>query len=63
MGKSRGVDGPRVKRHGAMLVYNNRRRPVRGVGTSELVADEAGPVQTRRPRIPANQMLRRSAFD
>ena len=39
MGKSRGVDGPRVKRHGA-IVYNTRRRSARGVGASELVVDE-----------------------
>ena len=39
LGKSRGVDGPRVKRHGA-IVYNKRRRSARGVGASELVVDE-----------------------
>ena len=39
MGKRRGVDGPRVKRHGA-IVYNKRRRSARGVGASELVVDE-----------------------
>ena len=39
LGKSRGVDGPRVKRHGA-IVYNKRRRSARGAGASELVVDE-----------------------